>query len=164
MDGNQRCCEHDHQQAEQAVRPLDPLERQHPHRRHGRDRAGHRHQEIGSAGEVMEDQPHAAKLGGAGDQGAHQRSQQGEEPELEPEAVAHEVEHRLLGDRGDPPAHLAEHHDSDGREGEHPDQRVVEDRAGLRREHQLADVDETADRSHDPKRQLKRIQDCPRSA
>jgi len=35
-------------------------------------------------------------------------------------------------------------------------------RPGLRRENELADVDEAADRGHDPKRQLKRIQDRPR--
>ena len=86
-----------------------------------------------------------------------------DEAELESEAVPHEVEDRLLGDGGDPAAHFAEHHHSDGREGEDPDQRIAEDRARLGGEHQLADVDEPADRSHDPERQLKRIQDCPRS-
>ena len=51
-----------------------------------------------------------------------------------------------------------------GREGEHPDQRIAEDRPGLGGEDQLADVDEAADGGHDAERQLKRIQGCPRSA
>ena len=88
----------------------------------------------------------------------------GDEAELQAEPVAHQVEHRLLGDGGDTAAHLAEHHDADGREGEHPDQRIAEDRSRLGGEHQLADVDEAADRGHDAERQLKRIQGCPRSA
>ena len=82
---------------------------------------------------------------------------------MQAEPVAHQVEHRLLGDGRDPAAHLAEHDDADRRESEHPDQRIAEGRAGLGREHQLADVDEAADRGHDPKRELKRIQAGPRS-
>ena len=71
--------------------------------------------------------------------------------------MPHEVEHRLFGDGGDAAGHLAEHHHADGRESERPDEGVAEDRSGLGCEDELADVDETADGSHDAKRQLKRI-------
>ena len=91
-------------------------------------------------------------------------AEQRHQAELQAEPVAHQVEYRLLSDGGDPAAHLAEHHDADGREGERPDQRIAEDRSRLGGEYQLADVDEAADRGHDPERQLKRIQGCPRSA
>jgi len=48
--------------------------------------------------------------------------------------------------------------------GEYPDECVAECRARAGREHQLADVDETAHSGHDPESQLKRIQARPQSA
>jgi hypothetical protein len=63
--------------------------------------------------------------------------------------VAHQVEHGLLGDGGDAPAHLAKHHDPNRRHDEHPDQGIAEGRAGLGGKDELADVDEAADRGHE---------------
>ena len=84
--------------------------------------------------------------------------------------MAHQVEHRLLGDRRDAAAHLAEQPmipivD----ERERPDQRIAERSTRLGGEDQLADVDEAADRGQDPEGQLKRIEvssiclTCPRA-
>ena len=85
-------------------------------------------------------------------------------PSLSPSRWRMRLNTGCLAIAGDAAAHFTEHDDADGRQGEHPDQRVAEHRAGLGREHELADVDEAADRGHHPERQLKRIQGCPRSA
>ena len=44
-----------------------------------------------------------------------------DEAELQAEPVPHEIEHRLLGNGGDPSAHLGQNDDSDRRESEYPD-------------------------------------------
>jgi hypothetical protein len=75
-------------------------------------------------------------------------------PALKP---TREVEDRPLGDRGDPAAHLRVHDDPDDADDDDPEELKAEGRSGLGVEHQVADVDETADRGEDPERDLQEL-------
>src|SRR5205814_6091740 len=60
-----------------------------------------------------------------------------------------QVEHRALGYRGDPPAHLRVHDDPDDPDHDDPQQLEPERRPGLGVEHQIPDVDEATDGGQD---------------
>jgi hypothetical protein len=67
-------------------------------------------------------------------------------------ASADEIEDGPTRDRRDATAHLGEDDDPADAEDDDPEQLEAEERAGLRVEDEIADVDEAADRRHDPER------------
>jgi hypothetical protein len=130
---------------------LDPPERQHPGA-DGKAEDRKRDQEtVGKTGEELEADGYASDLGRAGHQVDDLGGDQGRESRTEAGPLTDKVEDRTLGDRRDAPAHLRI--DDDPRDSDHDDPQQLEakDRAGLRVEDEIADVDETADRRHDSK-------------
>src|SRR3954468_5268305 len=72
-----------------------------------------------------------------------------------PHPVPNDLEHRPLGDHCHPPAHLRIDDDPHRAHEHRPDQLVPESRSGLGVEHQVANVDEPADRRQHTEGDLK---------
>ena len=144
--------EHEQAEAEIAEEPLEPAEGQHPRGHHEQEDRERDQQAVGQAREQLEADRDAAHLGGArhevDDLGGDQRRQ----PRAEAGPLAHEVEDGPPGDRRDTAAHLRVDDDPDHPDDDDPEQLEPERRARLRVEHEIADVDEAADRRHDPER------------
>ena len=147
--------DHEDEHAQPAVpeRPLDPLERRHPDDHRQRDGGEQDQPAIGEAGEELERDRDTADLAGerhqVDDLGRDERTERC----LEADPLAHRVEDGLARHGGDAPAHLRVDDDPDDADRDHPHQLVAERRARGRVEHQVADVDEPADRGQDPERE-----------
>ena len=133
---------------------LDALERQdadddeqHPH--------GHEHEQAERRVEQeLQHDRDAAELRSDRQQVDELAGDEGDKARAEAQPLANDVEHGAAGHRGDAPARLGIDHDPDHPDDDGPQQAVAEDRPGLDVEHQVADVDETADRGDDPERDL----------
>ena len=156
--------EDEHAEPAVAEDPLDPVEGNEPDDDEQPDACDEDQQSVGKTGQKLEADRQTTDLRGQRQQIDHLRGDQGREPRLEPDAFSYRVEDRLAGDRSDPPAHLRVHDDADHSDDDDPEQLVAERRAGGDVEHEVADVDEAADRSEDPERDLEDLHFASSSA
>ena len=148
----QRHHEHDQAQAEQAEDVLHPLERHPPDHQPGGQPGQRNPDQVADPGHHLQHQGHPAELGGQRQhvqQGRGGRVDQGH-PDAEP--LADHVEDRLPGHRGHPAGHLGEQGHADRAHQHGPGERHAETGAGDAAGDQVPDVDEAADRRHDPER------------
>src|SRR5207249_3662262 len=110
---------------------LDPFEWQEPHaqkkkRQRDRDKTA-----IRPVAEYLPDQCDAADFRGAGEQVDERCGNQRYKTGAEADALANDVEYRLLPDGGYAPGHLAIENDADRSEDQDPQQAVAETHAGV---------------------------------
>ena len=146
---DRRHCEHEQTKAEIPEDPLDPLERQDPG---AKDEARNRNQDqeaVGKARQQLKADGDPANLRGTRhethDFGCDERHQSS----TEPGSLTDQVKYRPLCDCRNAAAHLRVHDDPDHADHDHPQQLETEDRSRLRVEHEIADVDEPANRRQD---------------
>ncbi len=149
----------DDEQAETAVaeHPLDPLEGQRPGEHEQPDHREQDQEAVGEAREQLQHDRDAADLGRAGQEVHDLRRDQRPEARAEADPLAHEVEDGTLRDGGHPSAHLRVHDDPDDADDDDPQQLEAERGSCLGVEDEVADVDEPADRRHDPERDLEEL-------
>ena len=157
-------CKHEHAEPAVAEDPLDPFERNEPDDEEEPHACDEDQQAVGKPREKLEADREAADLCGQRQQVDNLRRDQRCKPGLETDAFSNGVEDRFPGDRSDSAAHLRVHDDPHHSDDDHPQQLVAERRARGDVEHEVTDVDEAADRSEDPERDLEDLHFASSSA
>ena len=140
-----------------AEQPLDPAKRQEVHDHHEPQCRDQGERAYFRVQQQLEDDRDAADLRRQRQQIDRQRRDKRDHPGAQPKPHPHDIKHRAPGHGRDAAGHLGEHHDPDDAKRHDPQQLKSERRAGLHVEHQLADIDEPADRGNNPKRNLQHL-------
>ena len=112
------------------------------------------------AGDELERQADAAQLRGEHHEVDDQLQATRDDREVEPERFAHGVGERVFRDGGETARHLGEEDETDGREGERPDQLEAKRGAAVGARRDRPDLEEAADAGDDAEGDLQKVHRC----